>query len=186
LEATTAPKVFLTGLPGCGKTTLIKDIAEAFDEIATGFVTEEVCDEKGRRIGFDLVGFPEGRGVLARAGTRAKHRVGRYSVFLADLEDWALDLLQPTPQRPFVILDEVGKMECCSKRFQDRVHDILDSPCPVLGSVARRGTGLIGRIHEHPGVRCVEVKPENRQRIRLDLKRIYGDFLRALSREGPA
>ena len=173
------PKIFLTGVPGCGKTTLVKAVADRFPEFVTGFTTEEVCDERGRRIGFDLVSHAGDRAVFARKGGRARTRVGKYSVFLEPLEDWGLDLLRPSTRRPLVILDEVGKMECLSKAFEQRVLELIGSFQPILGSVALRGGGLIGRIHEHADVECLEVNPENRTRLAHQLGEVYRDYLRS-------
>ncbi len=172
------PKVFLTGLPGCGKTSIIREVAGRLPEFVTGFYTEEVRDRGGQRIGFDLVSHTGDRAVLARKGGRSRARVGKYSVFLEPLEEWGLDLLRPSSDRPLVILDEVGKMECLSRAFQQRVLELIGSAYPILGSVALRGGGLIGRVHEHADVECREVNAENRTGLVQELERIYREFLR--------
>jgi GTPase SAR1 family protein len=51
--------LLITGKPGCGKTTLAKSIATRLQaqygpEAVSGFVTTEIRDEAGTRIGFDL------------------------------------------------------------------------------------------------------------------------------------
>lgn len=171
------PKVFLTGLPGCGKTTLVKAVAGRFPEFVTGFTTEEVRDERGQRIGFDLVSHTGDRAVFARKGGGSRTRVGRYSVFLEPLEEWGLDLLRPSTHRPLVILDEVGKMECLSKSFQQRVLELIGSHHPILGTVALRGGSLIWRIHEHADVECREVTAENRNRLAQQLELEYREYL---------
>ena len=179
MDSSPPPKIFLTGVPGCGKTTLIKGVAEHFAGRVTGFYTEEVCEAKGRRIGFDLVSHTGERAAFARKGGNARTRVGPYSVFLKPLEDWGLELLRPCPERPLVILDEVGKMECLSNVFQERVLELLGSSCPILGSVALRGGGLIRRIHEHQEVECREVTQANRTGLGRQLVAEYRNCLRA-------
>jgi nucleoside-triphosphatase len=173
------PKVFLTGLPGSGKTTLIRGFVDRFPKIVRGFYTEEVRDETGQRIGFDLVSHAGERAVFARKGGGSRKRVGRYSVFLEPLETWGLELLQPSSDRPLVILDEVGKMECLSRVFQERVLELIDTPDPILGSVALRGGGLIRRIHEHQKVECREVSQGSRDRFARQLEMEYRDYLEA-------
>ncbi|MCS7180330.1 MAG: AAA family ATPase, partial [bacterium] len=43
--------ILITGLPGCGKTTLIKEIIKVINFEKVGFFTEEIR-EKGERVGF--------------------------------------------------------------------------------------------------------------------------------------
>jgi nucleoside-triphosphatase len=162
------PKIFLTGVPGCGKTTVIKQIAERFGPWATGFYTEEVRDAGGERIGFDLVDLHGGRAVFARQGEESSHRVGTYSVFLTALEGWGLDRLRPPETlhpAPLVILDEVGKMECLSSAFRREVLRLLEEPRAVLGVVARQGGSFIRQVREHPSVECIEVTAANRDQL---------------------
>jgi nucleoside-triphosphatase len=166
-------------LPGCGKTTLIRGVVDRFPKIVTGFYTEEVRDENGQRIGFDLVSHAGERAAFARKGGGSRKRVGRYSVFLEPLETWGLELLQPSSDRPLMILDEVGKMECLSRVFQERVLELMDTPYPILGSVALRGGGLIRKIHEHQKLECREVTEGNRDRMVHQLEMEYRDCLEA-------
>ncbi len=174
------PKVFLTGLPGCGKTTIIKGVSGRLSASVTGFYTEEVRDKGGQRIGFDLVSHEGERAILARKGGRSRARVGKYSVFVKPLEEWGLDLLTPTADRPLVVIDEVGKMECLSSAFQQKVLELILSGHPILGSVALRGGGLIGRIHEHSALECREVDAENRDRMVEELERRFREYLRTV------
>ena len=47
-------KIFLTGCPGVGKTTIVKKVREAVDRPVCGFYSEEFR-ESGQRIGFNIV-----------------------------------------------------------------------------------------------------------------------------------
>lgn len=65
--------ILLTGLPGCGKTTLVRNVVGELKSRSEkvevkGFYTEDVVDENNRRIGFDFVTLDGARGVLARVG----------------------------------------------------------------------------------------------------------------------
>jgi nucleoside-triphosphatase THEP1 len=45
--------ILITGLPGCGKSTLIERIVRKLERPAIGFFTREIR-EKGRRVGFSI------------------------------------------------------------------------------------------------------------------------------------
>jgi nucleoside-triphosphatase len=63
--------VILTGMPGCGKTTMIKKIVDDLKKKnvsnVVGFYTEEVRENEGR-IGFDIHLLNGTTGTLARIG----------------------------------------------------------------------------------------------------------------------
>jgi hypothetical protein len=40
------------------------------------------------------------------------------------------------------VVDEIGKIECLSRRFQDAVRKALDAPAAVLATIARAGGGV--------------------------------------------
>lgn len=63
--------ILITGLPGVGKTTLIRKVCEDLMNkhkiICNGFYTEEVCNPNCKgRIGFDVITLSKKRGILAR------------------------------------------------------------------------------------------------------------------------
>lgn len=69
--------IFLTGQPGVGKTTLVRQVLSQLQQqhpalnppgLARGFYTEEVRGQGGR-VGFDIVTLDHQRAPLARVGT---------------------------------------------------------------------------------------------------------------------
>lgn len=109
----------MTGLPGVGKTTLIRAVAHRLAGLhPVGFYTEEIR-ERGVRKGFRLVSL-DGRGlILAHVNDRGPARVGRYVVDVAGFERLLTDLDLVRGPSCLVILDGIGRMEClrhCSSR----------------------------------------------------------------------
>ncbi len=91
--------------------------------------------------------------------------MGRYGVDVQGFER-LLDSI-PWPRRGpgLSIIDEIGKMECFSARFQALVRGILDSGTPLVATVALRGAGLIEEVKLRPGVELLTISARNRDHL---------------------
>ena len=95
--------------------------------------TVQVRGKDGKRVGFDVVTV-DGmeRAPLARVtnspGNQTGPKVGQYSVNLPEFEKIALRSLNEDVLRgaSLVVMDEVGKMESFSKKFQARVRQVFE------------------------------------------------------------
>lgn len=157
--------LLITGLPGVGKTTLIRDLARRLTAYhPAGFYTEEIR-VKGVRQGFRLVALDGREQVLSRVEHRGPHRVGRYGVDVPAFERLLAELdLCHSPAR-VVVIDEIGKMECCSERFVRDITLLLDSPKTVIATIALKGEGCIRAIKQRPDCRVITVTAQNRDQL---------------------
>ena len=79
-------KLLLTGLPGVGKTTLVRRVVDSLPDLhPAGFYTAEIR-ERGQRRGFRAVGMDGSEGLLAHVEIPGVHRVGRYGVDVEGFE----------------------------------------------------------------------------------------------------
>jgi nucleoside-triphosphatase len=163
--------LLFTGAPGCGKSTLIERIIEKMDRPACGFFTREIR-EGNRRAGFSITTLDGRRGILARAGSGGRYRVGKYGVCIDDIENIAVPSMFAEREGEIVVVDEIGKMECMSELFRSTLIETLDSDHPVIGSVALRGNPFIEGIKRRNDVLVVTVTEENREQ----LVGLYRDF----------
>ena len=166
-----AKNILFTGPPRCGKSTLIHKIVQKIDISATGFFTQEIL-EKGRRVGFSITTLDHNKGVLAHERIKSRLRVGKYGVNLLDIDGIAVPSMMPSISDELVVIDEIGKMECFSKLFKKTLEGVLDSNCPVIGSIAMKGDRFIQKIKERSDVLPVTVTPQNRD----ELVNIYLEF----------
>ncbi len=157
-------KIFLTGPPRCGKSTLIEKLVRQLDRPLTGFFTREI-QERERRTGFSINTFDGKDGVLAHEKSRSRVRVGKYGVNIDELDRIAVPAMTPSRPDQIVIIDEIGKMECFSPRFRETLMKILDSPNPVIGSIAQKGSSFVEKIKERKDVLLVTVSEENRDSL---------------------
>lgn len=153
--------LLITGAPGVGKTTVIRRVAEQLQRKRLGgFYTAEIR-ERGARPGFRLVDCAGRERVVAHVAFDTGHRVGKYGVDVAAIDE-AAAALDPVPGVDAYLVDEIGKMECFSARFCAAVRALLDGPIPLVATVAIRGGGLIAEVKSAAQSELWEVTRANR------------------------
>jgi nucleoside-triphosphatase len=165
LNTDMAKTILLTGKPGVGKTTVIRDVVRGLPGQAGGFYTEEIR-ERGRRQGFKIVTLDGQEGILAHVSIKSPLRVSQYGVNLADLEGIGVTAIQEAmAHKDFVIIDEIGKMELFSQAFKTAVWAAIHSDKPVLGTITLRPHPWADRIKALPQVTVIEVTEANRDKL---------------------
>ena len=164
-------KVLITGSPGVGKTTLIKSLCGDLTNCA-GFYTEELR-QGGKRVGFDIVSLDGAtRAPLARVNTAVKGpKVGQYTVITSDFELLAQKTLNSKliENSQYIIIDEIGKMENFSSKFQIMVRKIFESDSRHIIAtipVKHEGIGLVKEIANRSDTEIIEVTKDNRDSIK--------------------
>jgi len=173
-------KILLTGQPGCGKTTAVMKI---IDNLAwhghpgraragspchikvAGFYTQEIRQKNVRR-GFGWKRLDGAEGTLAHVDIKGRFKVGKYGVDVDGFDKNVIPVLdiEQTDAGLFVI-DEIGKMECFSKKFIAAVHTLFASDKPVLATVAKKGTGLISEIKNYSNIQLFTLTTTNREKV---------------------
>ncbi|KAJ8985615.1 hypothetical protein NQ317_015108 [Molorchus minor] len=162
--------IVITGPPGIGKTTLVKKIINKLSTLqypqkdVDGFYTEEVRNNN-RRIGFDIVTLDGQRAILARKGSNElpgeMPTVGQYVVHLDDFEKLALPIFEKS--KKLLVIDEIGKMELFSTRFEERVKKVIESrDVKVIATVPIKGGSLVQQIKKNRDTKLITVNQDNR------------------------
>ncbi len=129
------PVYLLTGRPGTGKTSLIKQVVADFKGKAGGFYTEEIRDKRGR-LGFRLVTLDGQEAILAHTDFGSQYRVSRYGVDVESLDRVGVSALgRAASESDLVVVDEIGKMELFSTAFSETVTRIIGSGKRVVGTI---------------------------------------------------
>ena len=169
-------KILLTGPPRIGKTTIVKKVACCLQKKGgyplKGFYTEEIRNNYKKRVGFKLVTFQGVEKILAHISFSSPYRVSKYGVDIQALEE-ILDLIYPVSSDEIIIIDEIGKMECFSKRFKDIILEVLKLQNRFLGTIALKGDPFIETIKKMPAIKLIQVTLKNRDELPLNLKKEF-------------
>jgi nucleoside-triphosphatase len=156
--------ILITALPGTGKTTLVLTIAAALASFnPCGFVTREMR-RNGVRHGFEILGLDGRTQVLADVSLTSDHRAGKYGIDVRGLEEY-LETLHIGADTRIVVVDEIGRMEWMSPRFRTFIGNILDSPTPVIATIAMRADRAIEAIKARDDVHLFVLTRKNRDQL---------------------
>jgi len=159
----------LTGTPGTGKTSLIKQVVAEMKGKAGGFYTEEIRIQ-GARQGFRLVTLDGENAILAHVNTRSQYRVGKYGVDIDCLDRVGVPALRRAAQRrDLVVIDEIGKMELFSASFREAVSQVIGSGKRILGTIMLNPHPWADVIKRMPQVNLITVTRANRHQVLQEL-----------------
>jgi len=141
----------LTGKPGTGKTSLIKQAVAAMRGRAGGFYTEEIRSKEIRQ-GFKLVTLDGRSATLAHVNIHSPYRVSKYGVDIDNLEQIGVPALYRAAEEcDLVVVDEIGKMELFSAGFREAILQVIDSGKRVLGTIM---------FNTNPWTNAIKLKPQ--------------------------
>jgi len=160
----------LTGRPGTGKTSIIRQVLAGSKVKAGGFYTEEIRSH-GIRQGFRLVTLDGQTAILAHVDIRSPHRVSKYGVDIASLERVGVSaLLRATKESSLIVIDEIGKMELFSDNFRNTVFQIINSGQRVLGTIMLGPNLWADEIKRHPRVNLITLTRDNHHQVEGELR----------------
>lgn len=164
-------KIFITGRPKSGKSTVLLKIIEILKQKELkvgGFVTPEIRKE-GKRIGFSVKDIcSEEEGLFASKKVKPPRyppQLGSYSIDLKEFERIALPALDfAVKSCEIVAIDEIGTMELFSKKFKEKLVEILSSDKMVVATLHR---SYLDDFRKYG--RIIEVTEENRDSLPEEL-----------------
>ena len=161
----------LTGQPGTGKTSLIRQAVSGIGVRAGGFYTEELR-VRGARQGFRLVTLDGQAAVLAHIDIGSRYRVSKYGVDVDSLDRVGVSALRRAEaQCELVVIDEIGKMELLSDNFRETVWEIIGGGKRVLGTIMLSPHPWADAIKCQPQVQLVTVTRDNHQQALAELRK---------------
>jgi len=159
----------LTGPPGSGKTSLIKQAVARLEIKAGGFYTEDI-KSRGVRQGFRLVTLDGQTAVLSHLYFKSPHRVSKYGVDVESLDKVGVAAInRAVKECELVVIDEIGKMELFSAKFREAVLNILNSGQRLLATIMLSPNPCADAIKSQPQVKLVTLTRSNQPQVMAEL-----------------
>jgi len=164
---------FISGMPKSGKTTLLGKLVERLKARGLkvgGFLSPE-DKMHGARTGFRVQDIESGKMVRLAGLDIDGPKVAKYHVDMKSFESTISLLLRNFQKYDIIIIDEIGRMEMKSTKFQDLLEDLLENPMPIIASLHRDYIDDYSAWGE-----VLFLTPSNRGRVLMDLLRMTEDY----------
>ncbi|MFX1566248.1 MAG: NTPase [Promethearchaeota archaeon] len=172
--------VLVTGLPGCGKSTLVNrlvSIAQQQGFKVGGIRTPEFRNPSRKRVGFFIQDIAsEKQQIMASVEIRSPVSVGRYGVNLDAIQQIGVTAINTAIEKAdLIVIDEIGKMELAVSEFLPTVLKALNSPKPVLATMGLRlQIPVISKLKNRSNLVLLTLTPENRTQIYQEIQNRVG------------
>ena len=130
-------KIFITGKPGCGKSTLIGELIKLAEQKGVaycGILTPEMRKD-GSRIGFKIVALPDGEEEILASIELSYPKVSKYGVNVKGIDKIVGVVERNFSKAEVVFIDEIGKMEMFSEEFKKFLAKVLRSDKRVVATL---------------------------------------------------
>lgn len=156
--------IYITGLPGSGKSTLCQRIIEKLKLSPSGYLTREKMED-GIRVGFDL--YPVICGEIGVGTPVARFQEeGKPLVFQETFTLQGTAALKSAlkDQCDLILLDEIGRFEKGNERFEEAVRLVLDQKSvPVLTVLKKEDLPFIKEIWGRDDGLHLDLDEKNRE-----------------------
>ena len=170
-------RVFLSGRPRTGKTTFCLRSYEILKRNGIkvgGVITREIVRNR-RREGFEILNLKSGERIPLAHIRGSGPRVGKYRVFVENIDrmiSWMKDALR---EDDFLIIDEIGPMELLSKDFLKAVDEVINSGKDFIITVHLKKIKIVERYKPYT---LFVLTFENRNEIWENLKSMLFRYIK--------
>lgn len=163
--------IFITGKPGCGKTSLIKEILKELKIPKYGFLSEEIRENK-ERVGFKILTLHNKEGILAKKGLESPFLVSKYGVNIKVLEEIGVKEIEEGLKKDcLLVIDEIGKMELLSLKFKKIVLKALNSKNKVLGTIMLKSHPFCDKIKQRKDTKVFLLAKGNKEKVKKEIEK---------------
>lgn len=164
-------RIFITGMPGLGKTMLIRKLADRLDRPFHVFFTGEIRVRR-QRTGFAVESFSGSRAVMAHMDIKSVHKVSKYGIDIEAFETVALpEMRVALREGKLILLDEIGRMELFSEEFQPLLLELISRKIPLAATIMYKSDPFCNRLKKMPNSHLITIRAGRTELLAPELLR---------------
>ncbi len=170
-------KILITGPPAVGKTTLcLKLYRKLVEKYKVGGVVSLEIRKGFRREGFKFLNLKTNEEIpLASKHYRSRYKIGRYGVYVENVDKVANVIESSIKENDITIIDEIGPMELLSEKFSKTVIKVFSTDCNIIATIHYRSNHpTIRRIKSRKDVSLYVLNKDNRDQIYFKILEKFG------------
>ena len=158
--------IFLTGEINIGKSTIIEKFLLTYFGTVGGFKTIRCKTDNDAFYGVYLLDVNYEDAVLSK-----ENRVGdcfpdkSLTSYGSIFDTFGVDFLSFETEPSLIVMDELGILEKNATKFQEKVHECLNSNASVLGIIKNKNNSFLDSICKRDDVILLEVNEDNRNGV---------------------
>ena len=161
--------ILILGPAGIGKTTLVKRLLkDLIPLVVRGFYKEPIIEFNAFK-GYRVITLDLKWQILAHINIEGPDRIENIGVNINGFEQLVLPQLSLFAGTELFVIDEIGKMECLSKRFCQQVGLIFDSRIPAIATGTLGETTFLDELINRNDVSIIRINNKNRNFIWKDI-----------------
>jgi nucleoside-triphosphatase len=160
-----ANNILITGIPGVGKTTLIKRLARDLTPLVLkGFYKESIIEYNVCK-GFRIVTLDYEEHILAHINIEGPDRIQKYGVHIEGFEKLVLKEMEVCSGVELYLIDEIGKMECLSGKFCSQLTKLFASDLPLIATASISGLPDGDKFSKNDDLKIIRMTRQNRDSL---------------------
>ena len=161
-------KIFLTGISGIGKSTIIKRLIQNKKNIS-GFKTFCVSEKI----------------FISKINSKKKYLIGKKNFdekkpigYTKGIENFGVKILEESmkemrKKNSIYIMDELGIIESEAKNFQKKILEILNTDINILGVIKNSENKFLNKIKKDEKIKFINITEKNREEILSELEKEF-------------